>query len=306
MGGLRGFVRKRLACVLSGVVLGAGGLVVSSVAGSHPGDEEVVGQVQYHQGIDEERVVDVGGAQRRYRIHVPGGVFRVDEVVPVVFAAHYYGASAEVMQKVTGFDDVAAVVVYLQGVGDAWAPAPYAGVSGEDDLAYFDAVLGEVGQEFVVDPAKTFVAGFSNGGGFAMFLRCQRPDVLGGVATVAAAFYDEVFEGCGAVAVPHVDVHGGKDPLLAYEGGVRYGHRYLGVDEVMGRIAGFNGCVDFVDSDVGVFPGRRRDWESCVGGLRQVKLVDAGHEWGVKGKFDSSPRFATREIVEFFGLSFGK
>ena len=298
-------MRKRLACVLSGVVLGAGGLVVSSVAGSHPGDEEVVGQVQYRQGIDEERVVNVGGVQRRYRVHVPGGVLRAGEVVPVVFAAHYYGASAETMQKVTGFDDVAAVVVYLQGVGDAWAPAPYAEVSGEDDLSYFDAVLSEVRQEFVVEPSKTFVAGFSNGGGFAMFLRCQRPDVLGGVATVSAAFYDEVFEGCVALPVRQIDIHGSKDVLLAYEGGVRYGISYWGVDEVMRDVARFNGCVDFVDEVIVSPVGRVRRWNSCVADLVQMR-IDGGHEWGVKEKFDSSPRFVTREIVEFFGLSFGK
>lgn len=290
-----------LACH-GGSVTGWAGVVAERVVADET--EELLAEPEYFEGVNETRTVTVGGVERKYIIHVPGGVLRKDEVTPVVFAAHYYRGSAEKMQKLTGFDDVEAVVVYLQGVNNSWAPAPYASMSSEEDLAYFDAVRGEVAREFVVSRDSTFVVGFSNGGGFAMHVRCKRPNVVGGVATVAAAFYGTVVEGCAALPVKQIDIHGAKDRLLEYGGGVRYGHSYLGVDEVMGMVAGFNSCIGFVDGSLAGVGGRVRRWESCVAGLEQVLLDEGVHEWGVSGGVDSSPRFATVRIVEFFGLGF--
>lgn len=252
-------------------------------------------------GLDEERKIEVQGRQRSYVLHVPGGVFHTGEDVPVIFAAHYYRGSARAMQHITGLDETRAVVVYLQGVGNAWAPSPYAETSEAEDLAYFEAVRSDVLEEFG-DLGRVFLAGFSNGGGFAMMVRCRRPELVDGVATVSAAVYEGSLRGCAPVPVPQVDVHGQRDRLIAFEGGVRHGRRYLGVDEVMGVVAGVNGCVS-ASGEV-VPEGIVREWDACLARLRQVRVSGGGHEWGVPGGEDSSPRFATREIVGFWGLEF--
>lgn len=305
---------KAMLSVLAGTVIGACGMfAVSSETEAQLSDVVVENNIEteistpvieptVHAGVDETRTINVGGVDRTYRIHVPDGKLHVGGVVPVVFVAHYYHGTAEKMQKVTGFNDVEAVIVYLQGVDNAWAPAPYAKTSSEEDLAYFDAVRKEISRDFPVSRGNTFIVGFSNGGGFAMHVRCNRPSVVGGVATVSAAFYDDVLQGCAAMPVKHVDIHGDNDPILSYDGGIRYGHSYWGVDDVMREVAGFNSCIAYVDESVHV--GRVRRWNSCVADLKQIKIVGGGHDWGVVSKNDSSPSFATREIVEFFGLGF--
>lgn len=305
---------KAVLSVLAGTVIGACGMfAVSSETEVQLSDAVVENRVEteiyspkvepaMHMGVDETRTVNVGGVDRTYRVHVPDGQLHVGGVVPVVFVAHYYHGTAEKMQKVTGFNDVKAVVVYLQGVDNAWAPAPYAKTSSEEDLAYFDAVRKEISREYLVSRENTFIAGFSNGGGFAMYVRCNLPNAVGGVATVSAAFYDDVLQGCAALPVKQIDIHGDNDSILSYAGGTRYKHSYWGVDDVMREVAGFNSCIAYVDESVSV--GRVRRWNACVADLEQVKIDGGGHDWGVVSKNDSSPSFATREIVEFFGLNF--
>ena len=194
----------------------------------------------------------------------------------------------------------------MQGVDNAWAPAPYAATSGEQDLAFVDAALHQLTLDFSVDRARVFAAGFSNGGGFAAYLGCQRPQEFTAVATVAGAFYEKVSEGCSMIPMKHIDFHGTADPVIAYAGGSRHNHVYDSTEELMSDAAERNRCDPqpverIVSNDV-----VEQRWVGCDAGLVHYRIVGGGHSWPGEAKH-SSPSvpsgFATRTLLEFFGIA---
>lgn len=162
--------------------------------------------------------------------------------IPLIFAFHGFEGSAKTMEQFTDFDAAEAVVVYADGVNKAWAPAPYAETTGEQDLAFYDQVREKMIAEFPVHPHKVFVTGLSNGGGFAAFIGCNRAHQIAGVATVSAAFYEGVFDDCTPIPVKHIDFHGTDDSVMKYGGGERHGRRYMAMEDVLKYAAKRNHC----------------------------------------------------------------
>lgn len=87
-----------------------------------------------------------------------------------------------------------------------------------DDLAFFDAMLAEVAEEWPVDRDRIYAVGHSNGGAMALRLGAERSGTFAAVASVAALRYVEPPE--DARAVPILTLFGGADPLLPTEGGL--------------------------------------------------------------------------------------
>jgi len=53
---------------------------------------------------------------------------------------------------------------------------PFPGeISGDEDLAFFNAMLADLARDYCVDRAHVFVTGFSSGGNFSQQLACLRP-----------------------------------------------------------------------------------------------------------------------------------
>lgn len=252
----------------------------------------------------QHRVVDAGGLKRDFILHVPVGAEQRAKL-PVIFVFHGYLEEAKTIREYSGLDDADALVAYMQGVDNAWAPAPYATTSGEQDLAFVDAALNQLTHDFAVDRAQVFAAGLSNGGGFAAYLGCQRPQDFTAVATVAGAFYEKVSEGCSMIPMKHIDFHGTADPVIAYAGGIRHDHVYDSTAELMDDAAERNRCdpepvEKVVSNDV-----LEQRWVSCDAGLEHYRIVGGGHVWPGGGKDSSTTApsgFATRTLLDFFGV----
>lgn len=272
--------------------------------------EELVQPVRDFEGepFTETRKIKAGGLDREFILTVPPEVDERSDL-PLIFAFHGYTNNAEAMRQFTQLDKAHAVVVYMNGVGSAWAPAPYAKTSGEQDLAYFDAVRQEMLEEFSIDPAKVFVTGLSNGGGFAAYAACHRSHQITGIATVSAAFYDKVFDDCSPTPVKQIDMHGTKDGIIDYYGGVRHNEAILSIQDVMANAARRNHCEpEPVRAEIRR-PGEELVWEGCDAQLRHYRLDGGRHVWPGSKQDDSfatqpSDGFGTETILDFFGVDF--
>lgn len=249
-------------------------------------------------------MVEAGGLKRDFILHVPAGA-KQRAKLPLILVFHGYGEEAESIRAHSGLDAADALVAYMQGVDNAWAPAPYAKTTGEQDLAFVDAALGQLSSEFAVDRARVFAAGLSNGGGFAAFLGCQRPQQFTAVATVAGAFYEKVSESCSMIPMKHIDFHGTADTVIAYAGGSRHDHVYDSTAELMEDAAKRNRCdpepLETVVSDAVV----QQRWDECDAGLEHYRIVGGGHVWPGGGNDSShlvASGFATRTLLDFFGV----
>lgn len=250
----------------------------------------------------------IGSREREYMVTTPPNV-EERENLPLIFVFHGYKMTDDSMRKITEMNKANAVVVYMQGVNTAWAPAPYATTSGDEDLAFFDAVRREMLDKYPVNPARVFAAGHSNGGGFAAYTACHRAHQLTGIATVSAAFYDKVFEDCSPIPTKQIDFHGTKDNTMKYDGGERHGADYMPVTQVMEEAAERNHCAPEPDVAEYSRPGEEFIWQRCDAALRHYRLDGSTHIWpgadGDKGPGENTADdFATREILDFFGVSY--
>ena len=253
--------------------------------------------------VVEQRQITSAGMKRDFLVSVPKGA-RQRERLPLILAFHGYKEDAQQLRQHSQLEKADAVVAFLNGVDNAWAPAPYASTTGEQDLAFVDDVVAQLEGEFSIDAARVFAAGFSNGGGFAAFVGCQRPQEFTGVATVSGAFYQRVSEGCSQIPMKHIDFHGTADPVISYDGGERHETVYDSTHDMLEEAAVRNHCareeeVRLSDSVV------EATWDGCDAALAHYRIESGPHVWP-GGTADSSGLvsngFATRTLLDFFGV----
>lgn len=254
----------------------------------------------------ERRRIKAAGLDRNYVLSLPAGARQRDRL-PVIFAFHGYREDPETTRRASRLDRADAIVAYMAGVGNAWAPAPYAKTTGEQDLAFVDGVLAELGDEFSIDRARVFATGMSNGGGFAAYVGCQRPQDFTGVATVSAAFYERVSEGCSQIPMKRIDFHGTKDSIISYEGGERHQSVYESTEDMLEEAARRNHC-GAREEDIEVPPEITRiAWGGCDAATVHYRIEGGPHTWpgGVGDKSGTAPAgFATRAQLKFFGVGY--
>lgn len=131
-------------------------------------------------GAFATRSIRAGGADRTYRILVPA-TYDSERAYPVVFKWHGFGGDGlSGGIGVEFFSGEDAIIVSGDAVGGAWDLTP-----GGRDVAYFDALLDQVGRDYCVDRDRVFSFGFSRGGGMSNLLACERADVVRGSGAVA-------------------------------------------------------------------------------------------------------------------------
>ena len=276
------------------------------IAPSTPRDE--VAEVQpWSKPETQRRTIKVGQRDRSFLLSLPAGA-RERSRLPLIFAFHGYREDAASMRKYSQLDGADAIVVYMDGVDRAWAPAPYARTTGGDDLAFVDAVREQVTGEFSVDKARVFATGLSNGGGFASYVGCQRPQDFTAVASVSAAFYQRVSQGCSSIPIKHVDFHGTNDSVMSYFGGQRHDTAYESVEAMLAEAAERNHCdAEYVEKPLSDTVTELR-WDGCDAPLVHYRVDGGPHIWQggtVDSSRTTSAGFATRTLLAFFGVPFG-
>jgi polyhydroxybutyrate depolymerase len=87
-----------------------------------------------------------------------------------------------------------------------------------DDVAYLDAILDDATRRAPVDPARIYIAGYSNGGFMAHRYACDRPERVAAIASFAGDPWNDASLCKPRVPVSVLQVHGDKDEVVAYAG----------------------------------------------------------------------------------------
>ena len=258
----------------------------SSSLPSSFGEEEVLLSTQQHQIGD-----------RSYRVALPDD-FDQARAYPVIMSFGGWNETAEnhaayaQLHNAVGGD---AIVVYGQGVDNAWGGAPYAQTSREDDVAYIHRVLDDLDERYSIDRKQVFASGLSNGGGMAVGLACQNPGTVAGVVGVAGAYYDSTVADCAEGQVPTMLIHADNDSVVDYGGGVRHDAPYQSVDAVLTTFGERNGCemTDVTEQAGEVINSTVHTPADCDVPTSVVEVHTGGHTW-----FQAPS--ATKLVVEFF------
>ena len=173
--------------------------------------------------------LSVGGRMRTFAHFAPS---TVRPGAPLLIVLHGSMGSAEGIRRGTGyrFERIAQergfVVVYPEGFDGYWNDcrrmAPFAAREANvDDVEFMRALVARTQGAHEVDATRVFAVGLSNGGQMAYRLALEAPDLVRGVAAVAASlptptnFVCDVAPGTSAVAI----MNGTADPISPYDGG---------------------------------------------------------------------------------------
>lgn len=181
-------------------------------------------QVQMPEGVTKLDLT-VNGVARTGFVYAPATA--KETPAPVVFVWHGHGGTA--MSAGRSFAMFKhwpeAISVYLQGLNtpgkltDPEGKKPGwqhgAGAEGDRDLKLFDAVLGQLKENYKVDAKRIFSTGHSNGGGFTYLLWETRPEVFCAFAPSAAASA-RLADVSTWKPKPCMHVAGTQDPLVKY------------------------------------------------------------------------------------------
>lgn len=169
-------------------------------------------------GAVTKKTTTAAGQARTYHLSVPAGL-TMNQPAALVFTLH--GASDTAPQNMRDWFAVegqmpGALFAYPQALPRTRKDGTGGLVTrwdlyGNEDTAFFDAMLTDIADAYCVDRARVFVTGFSSGGNFSQNLACLRRKDVKGMAVVAGP--GPYTDNCGG-AMPVWITHDTNDDTL--------------------------------------------------------------------------------------------
>lgn len=175
----------------------------------------------------------VDGNWRTFNIHLPNGYnAAIDYPLVLGFHGGQQAANSSLGWTVFAFqsklsqkaDSSGFIVVYPEGLvynqnrtwnaGDCCMPAMN---QGYDDVAFVDALLDTLFDNYSVDTNRVYATGSSNGGMLCYRLACELSQRFAAIAPNACS---QMYSPCNPVnKVPVISFHSKADPIVFYNGG---------------------------------------------------------------------------------------
>ena len=241
------------------------------------------------------------GRIRTYRLYVPASL-DASTPAPLLVALHGgLGTSAQ-FEANSGFDGLAEsnrfVAVYPDGIGasvDGTGPQTWNGGyccgpaarDNVDDVGFVRQLIDRLDAELSIDPARTFVAGHSNGAIMAYRLACELYDRIAAIGVQAGSLGVDMCAPASPVSVIHL--HGTADTNHPIDGGPGSGIASLSgvvfrpARDAVEALAAANACApspvaetDPTNPDLTV-----TTWALCNNSttVRYVVVEGATHAW---------------------------
>ncbi|MBW8879386.1 MAG: prolyl oligopeptidase family serine peptidase [Acidobacteria bacterium] len=249
-------------------------------------------------GPAEASTVEVGGRQRHYLVITPA---RLQAGASVLLVFHPSLSSGEDMRRMVGsaLEGIAqrenVVVVYPDGYeghfNDCRRVASFSARKlNIDDVGFSKRIIERLAAEKKIDPERVYAMGVSNGGHMALRLALEAPELVKGVAAIAANLPAPDNMDCKVAPSPSrfiEFVEGTKDPINPYGGGqvtlFGFGNRgnVLSAQESAQWFAHRLGLAatepQTLGKEVSGISAHQQDWRSANGHVRLVTIEGGGH-----------------------------
>lgn len=230
--------------------------------------------------------LSVQGRTREYLLHVPPAPNG-----SLVLAFHGGGSAPVQLQRVSGLDALADrehfILAYPEAVERSWADGrneTSAEKQGVDDVGFAKAVIDDIARTLVINRARVFATGLSNGAIFTHRLGCEAAETFAAIAPVIGAIAKNTSGSCRPqMPVAVVAIQGRTDPSVSFEGN----EHLRSSRETEGIWRSLNGCSPEVVSTplpVLVKDGtsvQRRSYAGCRdnGDVVWYEIEGGGHRW---------------------------
>ena len=236
-----------------------------------------------------------------------GGVIRRAEVIlpktppvgpgPAILVLHGGGGSPRRAKRYTEFTLVRrgwVEEIYPAAINRNWNDGR-AGADGvplrtTDDVGFLRALIVRLASDGLIDPARVYVSGASNGGMMTMRLTCDAPELVAGAAILIASW--PVGLDCASdKPLPALFLHGTADELIPFVGGRVVARRskdrgaVLSGSETLKIWANRNRCGGFGETVLPDVDGKdgtrihRRVYSECAAPLTHFIIDGGGHAW---------------------------
>ncbi|MFI5045116.1 MAG: alpha/beta hydrolase family esterase [Acidimicrobiales bacterium] len=246
-----------------------------------------------------------GILNREYTVIAPDNVDE-SKRLPVVMILHGLATDRFAAASQTGLkaavNEHGFIAVLPQGVANSWNAGPCcppATLARIDDAGFLDRVLSEVRARADVDPERTYLMGFSNGGLLTYSQACARPGTFTKIAVVAGVN----LSGCAPKEpVPLLHLHGNPDRVVPYDGAFTPSQLLASADipPVPDSVAAWAKAENCEEPPTEQDSGgvQRRRWSRCDGSatVELVTYPGNGHTW------PTTPVDGLAEILAFFDL----
>ena len=263
-------------------VCASGGWTSASETADHP-----LGPGQH------DLILGIGGNEREYRLHVPGGL-DPRERVPLMIVLHGgggWGKQIEDMSRMNGQADASGfLVAYPNGtkglIGYTWNGGDCCGVAMReevDDVAFISALIDELVNHQRVDPNRVYVTGISNGGIMAHRIGCELSTKVAGIAPIAGAIMVDECRPAEPIAV--IFFHGTADKAVQVGGNYnkKSGPRraFPPLDEEISEWRRLNRCPDKGEVTYDRGEVQCRTYGPCAEGTEVAvcMISGGGHTW---------------------------
>lgn len=248
-------------------------------------------------GPVEINTLSLSGQQRRYTVFSPS---QLQAGASVVLALHPSRSSGEHMRRIVGntLERIAqrdnVVIVYPDGYeghfNDCRRAASYsARTLNIDDIGFIKQIIEHLVRDKQVDPQRVYAIGYSNGGQMALRLALESPEVVKGVAAIAANLPTADNMDCNVAPSParYIElIEGTQDPINPYAGGAvtlfGFGHRgnVLSAHESaqwFATILGLTTSQSQTQKTIAGISVQQEEWRSHDAHVRLTTLKGAGH-----------------------------
>lgn len=144
--------------------------------------------------------------------------------LPVTLLLHGAGATADDMVNYpdmrAAFHASGVLLVAPEGLNRGWASPGSPREGARDEVAFLDAIIGDLKQRFPIDASRVRVAGFSLGASAALDFACAQGGQVQAVLTVAGVFWTPMPARCAGGATNWLHIHGTADATFPMAGRV--------------------------------------------------------------------------------------
>jgi polyhydroxybutyrate depolymerase len=244
---------------------------------------------------DFTRQLDVQGVSRSFLLHVPAS-YDPGQVTPLVLTFHGKGSEADgaayISQMTNSSDARGFIVAYPNGAGANWNCCNN---TGSDDVAFADALIEAISDDYCVQPSHVFAAGYSNGGYMAYRLMCELSARITAIAVIEGGLAIQSCKPSRPIAV--IQFHGTSDEPVPYAEGVQANQRARELNECASESS-----IVYDRGDVTC-----ELWPACAkaSAVELCTIEGGGHQWPGGGEIDclghlSQDIDATDAIGDFF------
>ena len=249
--------------------------------------------------------------ERYYIIYVPeSGVSEAS--MPVLFALHGYGSTAEIHKNYTNYQPLAEtskfIVIYPQGSyfqgtftsGNHWNVGSWTAGSTADDVDFINEVIDLVSKKESINQNRIYSSGMSNGGFMSYHLACNLSSRIAAIASVTGSMSKETLENCSpSHPTPILQIHGALDVTVPFNGDSTINME--SIDNVFNYWTTYNSCdpiPSLIVTDYVNFSVDYQKYNNCLNSVKVelYKISSMGHTWPGKNNYGIS---ATEEVWNF-------